>query len=76
MSSAFISAWLPGTAGGQAIANAIFGDYKFRYRDQVNTLPVPWPKSMRDLEGFPVYSGNEQVKLKNYLFATGYGLGT
>lgn len=30
ISTAFISAWLPGTSGGQGIVDAISGDYKLR----------------------------------------------
>ncbi len=42
-SSAFISAWLPGTQGGEAIVSALIGDYLFRGGDdnsKANTLPV------------------------------------
>lgn len=46
-SNAFIAAWLPGTTGGEAIANAIFGQYHFR-KDypQANTLSFAWPRYM------------------------------
>ena len=44
-SNAFIAAWLPGTQGGEAVVNSIFGDYLFRSNDLANTLPVPWLKS-------------------------------
>lgn len=48
-SKAFIAAWLPGTTGGQAIADAITGDYKFRYKQGVNTLPADWAADMASL---------------------------
>jgi hypothetical protein len=43
---------LPGTSGGQGIADAIFGDYVFRpngQTDRVNSLSFNWPKSMEQL---------------------------
>lgn len=51
ISDAFIAAWLPGTTGGEAIANAIFGKYRFvGSKDSANTLSVPWPKDMASIE--------------------------
>lgn len=58
ISDAFIAAWLPGTTGGAAITNALFGTYVFRNRDNVNTLPVPWPKSAAALNNYPIYDSD------------------
>lgn len=47
-SSAVISAWLPGTSGGDGIANALTGRYRFRpggSSDRRNTLAFDWPKT-------------------------------
>ena len=47
-SQAIISAWLPGTAGGDGIANALTGKYKFRPNgsgDRRNTLAFDWPRT-------------------------------
>lgn len=49
ISKAFIQAWLPGTTGGDAIASAIVGDYRFGSKSGANTLPAPWPSSMESL---------------------------
>jgi beta-glucosidase len=52
-SSAFISAFLPGTSGGQGIVDAIVGDYTMRPNgasDRVNSLSFTWPKSMEQLK--------------------------
>jgi len=49
VSSAFISAWLPGTSGGQGVVDAIVGDYLIRPNgkvDKANTLSVDWPTNM------------------------------
>ncbi|NGX49728.1 MAG: Beta-glucosidase BoGH3B [Candidatus Anoxychlamydiales bacterium] len=71
MSDVFIAAFLPGTSGGEAIINAIFGNYKFKsVRTSIdgkqyysNTLPFAWPASMRE------------VRLqKPTLFPVAYGL--
>lgn len=48
-SNAFISAFLPGTSGGQGIVDAITGRYVFRKNgsgDKTNSLSFDWPKSM------------------------------
>ncbi len=72
-SDAFIAAFLPGTSGGQALANAIFGKYAFKsHQSEIegktyfsNTLPFAWPASM------------EEVRNHQYtLFPVGYGLKT
>ena len=47
-SHAVISAWLPGTAGGDGIVNALTGKYRFRSggeSDRRNTLAFDWPKT-------------------------------
>ncbi|AIT10119.1 hypothetical protein LO80_09145 [Candidatus Francisella endociliophora] len=70
-SNAMIAAWLPGTSGGQAVANVITGSYKLKsFKTKINgkeyysnTLPFAWPKNM------------EEVRSHNYsLFQEGYGL--
>lgn len=86
-SAAFIAAWLPGTTGGQAIANALFGRYLFCNgkalmngacpSHSANTLPVDWLKDMSQLTNYPVYSKGIGVpRYSNPLFAMGYGLAT
>ena len=60
ISNAFVAAWLPGTAGGAAVVNALFGDYKFRYKYGVNTLPVSWIHEGDSLWNFPIYNSAEQ----------------
>jgi beta-glucosidase len=48
-SSAVISAFLPGTSGGEGIVNAITGKYVIRPNGQSdikNSLSFDWPKSM------------------------------
>ena len=47
-STAVVSAWLPGTAGGYGIYNALSGKYRFRpngNNDRRNTLAFDWPKT-------------------------------
>jgi beta-glucosidase len=47
-SKAAVGAWLPGTAGGDGIANALTGKYRFRPNgssDRRNTLAFDWPKT-------------------------------
>jgi beta-glucosidase len=72
LSNALIAAWLPGTAGGIAIANAIFGQDSTNFNQSYqingktyysNTLPFAWPSSMREV-----------LKQKPTLFPLGYGL--
>lgn len=64
-SDALIAAFLPGTLGGTAVANAIFGDYHFRSQGENNTLTFPWPRNMEDI--------NVHFK-KGSLFPVGFGL--
>jgi beta-glucosidase len=69
---AIIEAWYPGQAGGQAIADIIFGDY-----NPAGRLPVTFYRSVDDLPAFVEYS----MKHRTYryfsgepLFPFGYGL--
>lgn len=65
-SDAVIAAFLPGTLGGKAITDALFGDYRFRSEDKNNnTLSFPWPRDMKDVEN------HFQEGAKFYM---GYGL--
>lgn len=70
-SDAMIAAWLPGTSGGQAVANVITGSYKLKsFKTKINgkeyysnTLSFAWPKNM------------DEVRNHNYtLFQEDYGL--
>lgn len=64
-SDAIIAAFLPGTLGGQALANSVFGDYHFNHNGKSNTLTFPWPANMQQVEDH-FQSGA--------LFKIGYGL--
>lgn len=87
-SNAFVAAWLPGNTGGQAIANAIVGQYLFCHgqhqpNNQLclvgspNTLSVNWVRNMQQLVDYPVYnSGKGFVAFPNPLFPINYGLAT
>jgi len=47
-STAVVSAWLPGTAGGDGIIDALTGKYLFKPNgasDRRNTLAFDWPKT-------------------------------
>ena len=60
-STAVVSAWLPGTAGGQGIVNALTGKYRFRPNgasDRRNTLAFDWPKTQASLKLFPIYDAS------------------
>ena len=62
-SSAVVSAWLPGTAGGDGIANALTGNYRFKpsgNADKRNTLAFDWPKTHVFLSLFRNLSNNSQ----------------
>lgn len=79
MSDAFIAAWLPGTTGGDAIANAIFGNYHFGYKEGVNTLSFPWPENMEQVNTGrlvcpSIRNTGDPKPLDNY--DCGYGLRT
>lgn len=77
-SSAFISAFLPGTSGGQGIVDAIFGQYTFRPQgnnSRANTLSFDWPRSMESLKNFPYYGADGEIPtIPDPLFKAGYGL--
>lgn len=78
ISDAFIAAWLPGTTGGEAIANAIFGKYRFG-SNTANTLSVPWPKDMASIEtGRLVCPSIRKIddEQANAFYDCGYGLTT
>ncbi|MBP9727222.1 MAG: glycoside hydrolase family 3 protein [Gammaproteobacteria bacterium] len=66
-SDAVIAAFLPGTLGGKALSNAIFGDYHFRSasKGQSNTLTFSWPENMTQVENHFA---------TGVLFPVGYGL--
>jgi beta-glucosidase len=70
--SAIINAWYGGQAGGQAVADVLFGDY-----NPAGRLPVTFYKSVDDLPDFEDYS----MKNRTYryftgkpLYSFGYGL--
>ncbi len=77
-SSAFVSAFLPGTSGGQGIVDAIFGDYVIRpngNKDGVNSLSFDWPSNMESLKEFPYYGADNKVpEIADPLFRVGFGL--
>jgi len=69
---AIVEVWYPGQAAGQAIADAIFGDY-----NPAGCLPVTFYKSVKDLPPFEEY----QISRQTYryfkgepLYPFGYGL--
>lgn len=64
-SDALIAAFLPGTLGGRALSDAIFGSYHFKSKGQSNTLTFPWPQDMTQVADH--FS-------KGALFPIGYGL--
>ena len=79
-STAVVSAWLPGTAGGDGIASALTGGYRFRPNgasDRRNTLAFDWPKNQATLKLFPVYGADGVVpRISEREFEVGFGLGT
>jgi beta-glucosidase len=69
---AIVEAWYPGQAGGEALADVLFGDY-----NPAGRLPVTFYKSVEDLPPF----GDYQMEGRTYryfrgepLFAFGHGL--
>lgn len=48
-SDVVIAAFLPGTLGGQAIVNAMLGEYRFGQNGFSNRLNFPWPRNMEDV---------------------------
>ena len=78
VSQAFVAAWLPGTAGGEAIVSAINGTYLFNNQANytANTLPVAWISTEDSLVDYPVYNTGAVPSIKDPLFPIGYGLKT
>jgi len=69
---AIVLAWYPGQAGGDAVANVLFGDY-----NPSGKLPVTFYKSVNDLPDFEDYSmqGRTYRYFKgDALYPFGYGL--
>jgi beta-glucosidase len=69
---AIVEAWYPGQAGGEAIADIIFGDY-----NPAGRLPVTFYKSVNDLPPFEDYKmANRTYRYFSGepLFPFGYGL--
>ena len=69
---AIVEAWYPGQAGGEAIADVIFGDYNPGGR-----LPVTYYRSVNDLPPFEDYSMNNRTYRYfegEVLYPFGYGL--
>lgn len=77
-SNAVISAWLPGTAGGQSVFDGIYGNYLFKPSGtKKNTLSIDWPVDMQSLNNFPVYNPEGDIPtIPGALFSVGYGLAT
>jgi beta-glucosidase len=69
---AIVEAWYPGQAGGQAIADILFGDY-----NPAGRLPVTFYKNIDDLPPFEQYDMTNQT-YRYYkgeaLYPFGYGL--
>ena len=69
---AIVEAWYPGQAGGQAIADVLFGDY-----NPAGRLPVTFYRSLKDLPAFGDYAmaGRTYRYFKGaVLYPFGYGL--
>jgi beta-glucosidase len=69
---AIVEAWYPGQAGGQAIADVLFGDY-----NPAGRLPVTFYKSCKDLPAFGDYTmaGRTYRYFKGpIIYPFGYGL--
>lgn len=58
--SAVIEAWFPGEEGGNAIADALFGDY-----NPGGKLPITVPK---DVGQIPIYYSRRPSSFRNYVF--------
>ena len=69
---AIVEAWYPGQAGGQAIADVLFGDY-----NPAGRLPVTFYNSLNDLPAFGDYAmagRTYRYFKKPVLYPFGYGL--
>ncbi len=69
---AILEAWYPGQAGGEAIADVIFGDY-----NPAGRLPVTFYKSEKDLppfENYRMYNRTYRYFTGEPLYPFGYGL--
>lgn len=69
---AILEAWYPGQAGGEAIADVIFGDY-----NPAGRLPVTFYKSENDLppfENYRMYNRTYRYFTGEPLYPFGYGL--
>lgn len=69
---AILMAWLPGTEGGTAVGQALFGQV-----DPGGRLPVSWPKDIGQAPIFyTAYPGTSSVATRPYdpLYPFGYGL--
>jgi beta-glucosidase len=69
---AIVEAWYPGQAGGQAIADVLFGDY-----NPAGRLPVTFYTSLNDLPAFGDYAmagRTYRYFKKPVLYPFGYGL--
>ncbi len=62
----FIAAWLPGTEGGNGIADVLFGDYDFTAK-----LSFTWPK---DISQVGYTSNQEDYDEDSVAYPFGYGL--
>jgi len=62
----FVAAWLPGTEGGNGIADVLFGDYDF-----TGKLSFTWP---RDISQIGYTSNKEDYDEMLVLYPFGYGL--
>ena len=69
---AIVMAWYPGEAGGQAVADVLFGDY-----NPAGRLPVTFVKSLDDIPKFTDYrmqGRTYRFMQKEPLYPFGYGL--
>lgn len=70
--SAILMAWYPGEAGGEALADVLFGDY-----NPAGRLPVSFIKSLEDIPAFTDYAMKGRTyryQRKKPLYPFGFGL--